>query len=62
MKQRIPRILPLIVIVAGGVLAVRLVAGAASAPDILAGAKAWAEDIKPGPKIRRRNLPMTGNC
>jgi flagellar motility protein MotE (MotC chaperone) len=45
-----PRILPLVVIAAGGALALRLIAGVASLPDIAAGAKAWAEDIAPGAK------------
>jgi flagellar motility protein MotE (MotC chaperone) len=50
--KRAPRFLPLLVIALGGVLAVRLVGGAASLPDIAAGAKAWAEDIAPGAKAK----------
>jgi flagellar motility protein MotE (MotC chaperone) len=46
MKQA-PRFLPLLLIAAGGVLAVRLVGGAASLPQIAQGAKAWAEDLAP---------------
>jgi flagellar motility protein MotE (MotC chaperone) len=34
-------------IAAGGVLAVRLLAGAASVPNLAAGAKAWAEELQP---------------
>ncbi|HUO21039.1 MAG TPA: hypothetical protein VMU59_00800 [Caulobacteraceae bacterium] len=57
MKPRFPRVLPLIVIAAGGVLAVRLIAGAASVPDIVAGAQAWAEDMTPGAKIKAASSP-----
>ena len=50
MKKPFPRILPLVVIAAGGALALRLISGAASLPDIAAGAKAWAEELAPGSK------------
>lgn len=50
--KRAPRFLPLLLIAVGGVLAVRLVGGAASLPVIAAGAKAWAEDLAPGAKAK----------
>ena len=48
--RRAPRFLPLLLIAVGGVLAVRVIGGAASLPTIAAGAKAWAEDLAPGAK------------
>jgi len=48
--SRAPRFLPLLLIAVGGVLAVRVIGGAASLPTIAAGAKAWAEDLAPGAK------------
>ena len=42
--SRIPRLLPLIAIAAGGVLAVRAVSTLEGAPDFLQGAVAWAEE------------------
>lgn len=50
--KSMPRFLPLVLIAAGGVLAVRLVGGAASLPQIAEGAKAWAEDLAPGSKVK----------
>jgi len=50
--KRAPRFLPLLLIAVGGVLAVRLVGGAASLPEIAAGARAWAEDLAPGAKAK----------
>jgi flagellar motility protein MotE (MotC chaperone) len=50
--NRAPRFLPLLLIAVGGVLAVRLIGGAASLPTIAAGAKAWAEDLAPGAKSK----------
>jgi flagellar motility protein MotE (MotC chaperone) len=50
--KRAPRFLPLLLIAVGGVLAVRLVGGAASLPVIAEGAKAWAEDLAPGSKAK----------
>ena len=49
-----PRFLPLVLIAAGGVLAVRLVGGAASLPQIAEGPRPWAEDLAPGSKSRLR--------
>jgi len=49
--NRLPRILPLVGVAVGGVLAINALAGAASLPDLLSGARAWAEDAaKPAPK------------
>ncbi len=49
--KNIPRILPLVGVAVGGVLAVNALAGAKSLPDMLGGAKAFAEGIaKPGAK------------
>lgn len=50
--SRAPRFLPLLLIAVGGVLAVRVIGGAASLPTIAAGAKAWAEDMAPGAKAK----------
>ena len=45
----IPRILPLIGVAAGGVLAINALAGARELPDLISGAKAFAEGAaKPG--------------
>ena len=43
--KNIPRILPIVGIAVGGVLAVNALAGAKSLPDMLSGAKAFAEDV-----------------
>lgn len=49
--KNIPRILPLVGIAVGGVLAVNALAGAQSLPDMLGGAKAFAEGVvKPDAK------------
>ena len=48
--KRAPRFLPLLVIAVGGVLAIRLLAGAASLPQLAEGARAWAEEMAPGAK------------
>jgi len=39
----VPRILPLIGVAAGGVLAINALAGARQLPDLLSGAKAFSE-------------------
>jgi flagellar motility protein MotE (MotC chaperone) len=57
--KRAPRFLPLLLIAVGGVLAVRLVGGAASLPVIAAGAKAWAEDLTPGSKAKAGSANQT---
>src|SRR4051812_38554523 len=41
--KRVPRILPLIGVAAGGVLAINALAGARQLPDLISGAKAFAE-------------------
>jgi len=43
--RSIPRILPLAGVVIGGVIAVNAVSGARSLPDLVSGARAWAETI-----------------
>jgi flagellar motility protein MotE (MotC chaperone) len=49
--KNIPRILPLVGVAVGGVLAVNALAGAKSLPDMLSGAKAFAEGMaKPDAK------------
>lgn len=45
--SRMPRFLPVLVVVVGGVLAARAASGAADLPGVLAGAKAWAEEAAP---------------
>lgn len=42
--SRIPRLLPLIAIAAGGVVAVKAISGIEGVPDFLAGARAFAEE------------------
>ncbi|HEY0436052.1 MAG TPA: MotE family protein [Phenylobacterium sp.] len=49
--NRLPRILPLVGVAVGGVLAINALAGAQSLPDLISGARAWAEDAaKPAAK------------
>lgn len=43
--KKIPRILPLVGVAVGGVLAINALAGAKSLPDMLSGAKAFAEGV-----------------
>lgn len=43
--MRIPRLLPLIAVAIGGVLAVNALAGARSLPDLLSSARAFAEEV-----------------
>lgn len=43
--KNVPRILPLIGVAVGGVLAINAMAGAKSLPDLLGGAKAFAEGV-----------------
>jgi flagellar motility protein MotE (MotC chaperone) len=46
---RLPRILPLVGVAVGGVLALNALAGATDLPNLVAGARAWAEQAtKPG--------------
>lgn len=46
--SRMPRILPLAGVAVAGVIAINLVAGAKSFPEMLSGAKAWAEGVADG--------------
>jgi flagellar motility protein MotE (MotC chaperone) len=49
--KNVPRILPLVGVAVGGVLAINAMAGAKSLPDLLSGAKAFAEGVaKPDAK------------
>jgi flagellar motility protein MotE (MotC chaperone) len=48
--SNMPRILPLIGVAVGGVLALNAVSGARALPDLLSGASAFAEEAKPGEK------------
>ena len=43
--KNVPRILPLVGVAVGGVLAINAMAGAKSLPDLLGGAKAFAEGV-----------------
>lgn len=56
--KNVPRILPLVGIAVGGVLAINAVAGAKSVPDLLSGAKAFAEGVaKPDAKKDGEQAP-----
>ncbi len=46
--KRIPRILPLVAVAAGGVLALKAFSGIEGAPKVLETAKAWAEEVQKG--------------
>lgn len=48
--SNMPRILPLVGVAIGGVLALNAVSGARALPDLLSGATAFAEEAKPGEK------------
>ena len=48
--KNVPRILPIVGVAVVGVLAVNAMAGAKSVPDLLSGAKAFAEGAKPDKK------------
>ena len=43
--NRLPRILPLVGVAVGGVLAINALAGARDLPALVSGARAWAEDV-----------------
>ncbi len=61
--NRLPRILPLVGVAVGGVLAINALAGAASLPDLLSGARAWAEDAaKPAPKAKSSKVDAKGKA
>ncbi len=50
--SKLPRVLPLLAIAVGGVLAVRAVDGAVGLPGAFAGARAWAEEVVPKAKAK----------
>lgn len=57
---RIPRLLPLIAVAIGGVVAVRAVG---AAPELFQGAKAWAEDTVPAASVVGAGKPtLPGTC
>lgn len=58
----IPRILPLIGVAAGGVLAINALAGARQLPDLLSGAKAFAEGASKPDKQGKAEAAATGNA
>jgi flagellar motility protein MotE (MotC chaperone) len=47
-----PRFLPILLVVAGGALAVRALVGVQALPEMMAGAKAFAEELAPAAKAR----------
>jgi flagellar motility protein MotE (MotC chaperone) len=51
----VPRILPLIGVAMGGVLAINALAGARQLPDLVSGAKAFAEGAKAGKKAKAKD-------
>jgi flagellar motility protein MotE (MotC chaperone) len=51
--SRGPRFLPILLIAVGGVLAVRALTGVQALPQMMAGAKAWAEELAPQPKLSK---------
>jgi len=56
--KNVPRILPLVGVAVGGVLAINAMAGAKSLPDMLGGAKAFAEGVaKPEGKAAGEGAP-----
>jgi len=57
-----PRILPLIGVAAGGVLAINALAGARELPDLLSGAKAFAEDAAKPDKGAKAGDPKQGEA
>ncbi len=52
--SRAPRFLPILLIAVGGVLGVRALTGVAALPQMMAGAKAWAEDVAPAAKLGKK--------
>jgi flagellar motility protein MotE (MotC chaperone) len=52
--SRGPRFLPILLIAVGGVLGVRALTGVAALPQMMAGAKAWAEDVAPAAKAGKK--------
>jgi flagellar motility protein MotE (MotC chaperone) len=63
MKKPIPRILPLIGVAAGGVLAINALAGARQLPDLISGAKAYAEGAAKSDKAKDgKDAAATGDA
>jgi len=60
--MRVPRILPLVGVAAGGVLAVNALAGARDLPDLLTGAKAFAEGTAKPEKASKGKPAATGEA
>jgi flagellar motility protein MotE (MotC chaperone) len=55
--KNVPRILPLVGVAVGGVLAINAIAGAKSLPDLVSGAKAFAEGVaKPDAKEAKKGV------
>ena len=56
--NRLPRILPLVGVAVGGVLAINALAGARDLPTLISGARAWAEDaVKPAKDAKSAKKP-----
>src|SRR5437868_3317715 len=53
--RNVPRILPLVGVAVGGVLAINALSGAQALPDLLSGAKALAADAKVDAKLKALN-------
>ena len=64
--KNIPRILPLVGVAIGGVLAVNALAGARDLPSLLSGAQAFAEDaakaVKPEKEAAKAEGAATGEA
>jgi flagellar motility protein MotE (MotC chaperone) len=62
--RNVPRILPLVGVALGGVLAINALAGARALPDLLSGARAFAEDVakpdKPAKKAKAGEAAKAG--
>ena len=53
LMSRLPRLLPLVAVAVGGVLALKIVSGLDGAPAFLKQAAAFAEDAAPGEKVKK---------
>jgi flagellar motility protein MotE (MotC chaperone) len=64
--KNMPRILPLVGMALGGVLAINALAGARDLPGLISGAKAWAEDaaapVKPAKKAAAKKPSATAKA
>ncbi|MFL5298625.1 MAG: hypothetical protein ACJ798_19775 [Phenylobacterium sp.] len=59
--NRLPRILPLVGVAVGGVLAINALAGARDIPSLVSGARAWAEDAaKPDKAAKKVDAKKAG--